>query len=547
MEEPQAVLVETKDEIPLPPPEPVGMSYIEQPSEPEEKPVQVKAQPKSQEQPVSSGAEVAAAAAAEPKKPEVKQELPPQETPQMKAYGKLVNAKAYLKKHDQESSNLYEHLAEVFARLIRSKPENPVVSFEELYKTVFRMQPHEDDTAVREPSATLEAAKKFKALAEAYNSTKETAGGDMPDLLDLANLLEWAGVSLGKEETFKVNLAIKKLVTDKNLKSVRFFGKIFGLEKDYMIVESERGDAVEEQQTELANSEDPKAHKALPKEVGSGVNKYVYWVTSAPGEEWSRLPDATPESIQAARHIRKYLSGDLKRKIKSYPPFPGEEALFLRAQIARISASTVVSPVGYYKFDEEDEMPEGGPAPVVLNTEFEWPSTEALLLPQNWVHHIPYILPQGRTVWVNPNPPKVVSEDAEQDEEHEEPQIEPETGPQILTNLADDVEVTADVPSWSIRVASNLNAKYSPVFLKSNRWPGAVTVGYSDRFVNIYVGYGLKELSRPYAPPKVPEEQKEYEPSDPNDLVELNDPTVAEEIAFEEAQKEKAEAKAEED
>ena len=45
----------------------------------------------------------------------------------------------------------------------------------------------------------------------------------------------------------------------------------------------------------------------------------------------------------------------------SYPPFPGNEGDYLRALIARISASTIVSPQGCYMFEEdEDEEDEGG-------------------------------------------------------------------------------------------------------------------------------------------------------------------------------------------
>ena len=39
----------------------------------------------------------------------------------------------------------------------------------------------------------------------------------------------------------------------------------------------------------------------------------------------------------------------------SYPPFPGNESNYLRAQIARISAGTHISPIGYYRFDVENE------------------------------------------------------------------------------------------------------------------------------------------------------------------------------------------------
>ena len=44
----------------------------------------------------------------------------------------------------------------------------------------------------------------------------------------------------------------------------------------------------------------------------------------------------------------------------SYPPFPGNESNYLRAQIARISAGTHISPLGFYQFDEEEEEEEEG-------------------------------------------------------------------------------------------------------------------------------------------------------------------------------------------
>jgi radial spoke head protein 4A len=105
----------------------------------------------------------------------------------------------------------------------------------------------------------------------------------------------------------------------------------------------------------------------------------------AAGSAWKRLPDATPEAIQASRSIRKFFSGDLYKpvrptilsifaffflcillfrrvllfffwhgQIESYPPFPGNEAMYLRCQIARIASACVISPAGYYAFENED-------------------------------------------------------------------------------------------------------------------------------------------------------------------------------------------------
>ena len=114
--------------------------------------------------------------------------------------------------------------------------------------------------------------------------------------MDLANIFEWAGVSLGQEETYLIFLSIKKLVESKTLKSARLFGKIFGTTKDYIVVESERRDDDEagEEEAEAApeatdttnvnpDEQDlPKSkHKVTPapvKEVAAGVNRYIYWV-----------------------------------------------------------------------------------------------------------------------------------------------------------------------------------------------------------------------------------------------------------------------------
>lgn len=46
-------------------------------------------------------------------------------------------------------------------------------------------------------------------------------------------------------------------------------------------------------------------------------------------------------------------------KIHTFPEFPGTEKNYLRAQIARISAGTQISPLGFYTFNEEEDDEEG--------------------------------------------------------------------------------------------------------------------------------------------------------------------------------------------
>ena len=80
----------------------------------------------------------------------------------------------------------------------------------------------------------------------------------------------------------------------------------------------------------------------------------------------------------------------------AYPPFPGTEANYLRAQIARISASTQISPAGFYLFDEEDDEQTKLRGLVQHNPDFEPLPLRELVDPtlSNWVHHVLHILPQ---------------------------------------------------------------------------------------------------------------------------------------------------------
>ncbi|XP_076850882.1 radial spoke head protein 6 homolog A-like isoform X1 [Brachyhypopomus gauderio] len=139
-----------------------------------------------------------------------------------------------------------------------------------------------------------------------------------------------------------------------------------------------------------------------------------------------------------ARQIRKFFTGRLDAPIVSYPPFPGNEANYLRAQIARISASTQVSPLGFYHFGEEEgeEEEEGARDSVKENPNFEGiPVQEMADSLSAWVHHTQHILKQGRCTWVN----LAEKADLDLEEKREEPdEPEPEIGPLLLTPLSED-------------------------------------------------------------------------------------------------------------
>lgn len=138
----------------------------------------------------------------------------------------------------------------------------------------------------------------------------------------------------------------------------------------------------------------------VPKEmIRTGANKFVYYVCKEPGLPWIKLPPVSPAQITAARQIQKFLTGRLDAPVVSYPPFPGNEANYLRAQIARISAGTQVSPQGFFQAGEEegDEEEEAPRDSCEVNPDFEGvPVPEMAESLSTWVHHVQNILQQVR-------------------------------------------------------------------------------------------------------------------------------------------------------
>jgi radial spoke head protein 4A len=63
-------------------------------------------------------------------------------------------------------------------------------------------------------------------------------------------MFEWGGVGLGKEEMYKIMLSLKRLVESNPIKTIRFFGKIFGRRSDYIIAESEMKEGAKQEAEE---------------------------------------------------------------------------------------------------------------------------------------------------------------------------------------------------------------------------------------------------------------------------------------------------------
>ncbi|KAK3092588.1 hypothetical protein FSP39_004684 [Pinctada imbricata] len=496
----------------------------------------------------------------------------------------FISAKSYLLTASTDTGlNLYDHLSRVLTKVLDERPDNVVDVFEDVSKDTKRSKfTSKVDTVLDKLDQSTEVA-----LAHVQEKLFEREGGDenepeesdeletpLPNIMELCFFFEQASVGLNREEMIRVWLALKNLVDNHPLSHVRFWGKIFGTEQNYYIAEVEYrdGDGEEEEEeeepeehqdedtTEKEGDEegeeeqeeddtpkpDYKAPPEIPKEDNrSGTNKKTYFVCNDPGKPWTKLPPVTPAQIQAGRQIKKFFTGRLDAPVVSYPPFPGNEINYLRVQVARISAGTHVSPVGYYMFeeDEEEEEEAEGRMDCVINVDYESPPIRELCDPslQHWVHHVSHILPQGRCVWikVGQEVPEEM-EDEEEEEEREEPdEPEPEVGPPLLSPLSDDAEI-GNLPPWTPKVSSKLIPQYAIAVLSSNLWPGAHAFSYQKKFENVYIGYGHKYSVDNYNPPQTAPIQEEF-PSGP-EITEAEDPTVDEENALKNAQQEAAEA-----
>lgn len=355
--------------------------------------------------------------------------------------------------------------------------------------------------------------KAAKALHKTDPETVDnTSVGELPDQMPL---FEWAGVGLDAGETYRIYLAMLALKEKHSLLAVRFFGKILGTKKDYVIIEGRAPADVHLK---------PSTVGATPPEgPGVGLNTFCYFVAASAADEFVRLEDVTPEQILMSSKIRKYFTGELQAPVACYPAFPGPEAAYLRAQIARIAVTTVLWPSGKFAFDEESEET---PKPIIDSEEYAVP--EDLKDLGSWVHVYGKILKIGRTT----NPPKPElpegEEEAEAEEEEEEvPALGPASEDEVVIKYSEERESLTELPAWSVREYNVQQAPLGVTIAKSNRWPGAYAAiaNSGDKHACVYFGHGHENTGKahtPVAPPPVLLESAETDEADEPALAEEN-------------------------
>lgn len=447
-------------------------------------------------------------------------------------------AKAFLKKSSQDGSTLYDHITNVLLKIAKDKPADALGEFEKVSKdvksanldpalfpeipsnaegdaTITQIIDSVDSTLSLFDNKYCSTADKAAAIA-AYdkintkNEDEEDEEGPkptvndllpaslksaaVPDLVGSAELLDAAGYGLDKNEMYRVTLSVRKLARTVPVESVRFFGKIYGIEKNYYICEAKLIENEKEEIDRVAKKE----------QAGKGANEFVYYVTNSPEDSWTKLPDVIPEQIITARAMRRYFTGNLQSNVKGNVRFPWPEASYLRTQIARISAAATVSPKGFYTVEEGDEE-EGIPDKMLEDPEYEALGSEELKEAENWVHHRAHLLKQARTVkYEEPEGEEEEEEEPEGEEEEEE-----EEEPIALLGGLDADTAKGFKPLWRFDTTPE-GIQHSVSCAVSLQWPGAVSVAQKKKFANIYVGWGQKQLGTLYTPPNPAPVQSEY-------------------------------------
>lgn len=423
-------------------------------------------------------------------------------------------------KQDADGKNLYEHLTETLMKILIDRPANAYDMFE-LISAEVKENPLNPELESQKllPASEDEINKQLtwsKANGVLLKRPDEAPEENVkfPDILEEAPLLEWAGISFGRTEAYRLYLSIKKFSQSLpgEVERLRFFGRITTRALPYFVIEG-------------LNPEDEENADELKQEGRGGANKYSYWVTqNLESGLWTKLPNVTMAQVVTARQFKRYLTGDLEAAVPTYPPFPGSEKNLLRTLIAIIGGATSISPAGYFELNEDEDPPTIKLAEQeALNEAFPKPAAD-LKEPDAWVHHEIELNVLGRVLAM-----------PEQLDENGDP-IEPEEPVETTPPLK-----AVEAEQWSFRLCPGGSGESanSVVAARSLLYPGAVAIAAGRRFLTVYVGDGIPYSVGSYSPPLPAAIQTEWAPvEDEEPLVEqpdvMADPTPPKEEGDEE-------------
>lgn len=407
---------------------------------------------------------------------------------------------AALLKTDTSGSSLHQHLCAIIGKMVDEEPVDALAILETMSRYLKESgfkgagAPDSKEHLVIDP--VTQAAKELWCK-EIVALTKAPAAGlpniglqlnGMPkalcaldNFMESAAMFKWAGISFGQQATYQIHLSLRGLAASTpRLKKLRFWGKLLGIGDDYFVAEGEMDD--------VGESEPPVEAR------GTGANTYTYWVSPGGNAPWTELPLVRPEHIVTARKVRHMLTGDLEADVLTMPWFPGKEKHFLRAQIARISASTCLAVEGFLV----EEPAESGILIESPDALANFPPQADLATQEKWQHCQKYLHLNGATSWPDPDS----LPDGSEERKVLENLIEGDPKKEMLLPIAQDKPDVEEggCKDWSIQQYGDKGQykmgedtkSYLCTVVRSKRWPGAITVAQGSKFANLYVGYGFK-------------------------------------------------------
>ena len=388
----------------------------------------------------------------------------------------------------------------------------------------------------------------------------------MEDYYTLFNKISWSGVGLDEKTSFILTNSIRNLSAKLQAGFLKFFGKIYGMEKDYYIVQASDYDSPEENKEGEEKEKDPK----MENRKEDGVNQYAYFVTNDLTGDWVELPDVTPDQIIGSRLIRYTFTGDLERNIYTNPYFNGQEKHYLRCQISRIYHGTKLVPsINHYNIED----PENPFKAFVLNEKPRPFKHEDLINLKTWIHYPPSILKQGRVSHFIEAPEDADPEEFKKKQMELDPfekRIKPVTEDNLIQGASQisNIKITPwkltqymeeniyvnpyiklldeKAPDFDPAEQKENKCDYSLICVKSLIWPGAYNFYFDKNCYFFYFGNGLKFSDIPQKGSFV---YKSF-PILPNDLDDLPDqpePTIPPKEPGEEEEEENKEEDKKED
>ena len=433
-----------------------------------------------------------------------------------------------------EKKNLYSHIKE----LLRTKcAMNDNEKFDDLFEDIsFRIKANghylknDDDLSSDYIQKLLKEPKIIETVLAEFNKEKSlmkppakieegsepqpiTNINFIPDYYTLFQKISSVGINFSKKELILLNKSLTKLATTLTNGNITFFGKIFGSEKDYYIVEA----------TEIEPPENFNYDNDMEKRKEDGVNKNVFYVTNNLSEKWVELPDVKPSQIKASRLIKYTFTGNLDNPIYSNPTFIGTEKYYLRCIIARIYHGTKIVPSINHFTIEDQESPFKPLTPAEKPKQLKY---NDLINKDNWIHYPPGILNCGRVSHMIEDPPEGVDP-----EEFKKQVIAKDPFDKRMQKISEDQKIFINqklrINPWRIEVGYENNVYINPyiklldetqpdfdpneqkdnianfltVCLSSLRWPGAANIWTGKETYFFYFGHGQKYIEvneKPY-------------------------------------------------